>query len=1392
MGLVVAAGLAWSAAAHAVAVGPHSVDFVTVRYDYPSAGRSTWYYTARSDGDSNAISHVVFALGTCASVVEAGTWGPTQNDLDPDPDYVEVGLDPTTGVYGVKFDRGFDSDEERSSGDDCDSDAARSSRDDDCDSDVTRNYYFTLNGNYGQSATIVAVKYATLVSTASITGPSPTCSTGSTCGNAVVEAGETCDDGNASNSDACLNTCRAAACGDGSVYIGLEQCDDGNATNTDSCTNGCRSARCGDGIVRSGVEACDDGNASNADACLNTCVAARCGDGYPWIGVETCDDGNTTATDACTDACQIARCGDGRVRTGVEACDDGNASDGDDCLATCVPASCGDGHVRAGDEECDDGDDDDDDACLSTCVAASCGDGLVRSGVEACDDGDDDDDDACLTTCVAASCGDGHVRTGVEACDDGNASDNDACLTTCVAARCGDGRVRTGVEACDDGNGSDSDACLTTCAAASCGDGYLQAGVEACDDHNVAAGDGCSPTCTVEACGNRIVDAGEECDDGNSVNTDECTSTCRAARCGDGYAHAGVEPCDDGNASNTDACLNACVSARCGDGYTRAGVEICDDGNSSNADSCLATCVAAGCGDGYVRAGSEACDDGNTSSGDGCSASCAAEACGNGVVDAGEQCDDGNQLDTDACPSTCLTARCGDGYTHAGVEDCDDANGADDDGCLTTCVVARCGDGRVRTGVEDCDDGNPSDDDGCLATCVAASCGDGHTRIGIETCDDGNAESGDGCSASCSTETCGNGVVDPLEACDDGNGSNADACLANCRAASCGDGFLREGVEQCDDANASDGDACLSTCRAAACGDGFLNVGVEACDDGNTVDDDGCDSSCSNENLSALGDLVWYDLDLNGDQAENGSEPGVAGIPVRLYRVLPARAASGGALVAETVTDVDGSYFFEQLPEGSYYVEIDPPAGWTVTIPHAGRNLATDSDADPVTRRTGNIVLPRRTTDPTWDFGIHQCGDGVVQRSETCDDGNSDNGDGCLSNCALAACGDGFLHVGVEGCDDLNLTDGDGCSSACEVESGVETVDLSISKSDSPDAVTAGNRLGYSLAVTNHGPGVALNVSVIEDLDAYTTFVSASATCTAVVGIGVVCDLGAMLEGETVNFDVVVDVGLDAPTDGDNQFGLCNSRTDICNVATVITSSLDVNASNDSDEEPTDVLAADPGAGGATCGNAIVETGEQCDPPGAEDCSNLFDDDLDGLTDCSDPDCLTGLPTCSLDCQIVPTCQPILNDPATIKFGTGGKPDAISMHARFDPYTPVDLYTEAVGFSVANVNGIVFRAELYPGDLRANTSRTSWKYSDSLARMARGRRSGISKMQVKAKLIHGQLTYAFKIQAYGDFSRATESLMTTQIRYGEDIASLTAEWVGSYGTKWHLYERLLK
>ncbi len=59
------------------------------------------------------------------------------------------------------------------------------------------------------------------------------------------------------------------------------------------------------------------------------------------------------------------------------------------------------------------------------------------------------------------------------------------------------------------------------------------------------------------------------------------------------------------------------------------------------------------------------------------------------------------------------------------------------------------------------------------------------------------------------------------------------------------------------------------------------------------------------------------------------------------------------------------------------------------------------------------------------------CGNGVVETTELCDDGNTSNNDACLNTCIPASCGDGFVETGVEACDDGNRVNNDACTNAC-------------------------------------------------------------------------------------------------------------------------------------------------------------------------------------------------------------------------------------------------------------------------------------------------------------------------------------------------------------------------
>lgn len=490
------------------------------------------------------------------------------------------------------------------------------------------------------------------------------------CGNGIHEYGEDCDDGNLVNTDACLDTCVEASCGDGEVEAGVEECDDSNSIDTDSCRNSCVLARCGDSVVQSGVEQCDDGNASNNDDCLDTCLSARCGDGFFWAGVEDCDDGGESIV--CDSDCTVALCGDGTINSSRgESCDNGAAN------SDTFP-----------------------DACRSNCQPAGCGDTVIDSG-ELCDDGNVVNGDGCSDSCVfEAICGDG-VTEFEEECDDSNVANGDGCSDACLIEFCGDGSVNnSGSEQCDDGNTSSGDGCSASCVVEFCGDGSVNnSGNEECDDGNLSVGDGCDENCIVEVCGNGVLQAGEACDDGGE--TAACDADCTVAECGDGTLNTSRgEQCDDGAANSdvqVDACRTDCVLAGCGDLVIDSG-EQCDNGAANSdtlADACRLSCQLPGCGDQVTDSG-EVCDDGGESIA--CDDDCTVAECGDSTINAtaGEDCDDGNTNPRDNCNGECRQATCGDGVActepgcttgpGGGPEECDL-----DTACCQGCAIVATG-----------------------------------------------------------------------------------------------------------------------------------------------------------------------------------------------------------------------------------------------------------------------------------------------------------------------------------------------------------------------------------------------------------------------------------------------------------------------------------------------------------------------------------------------------------------------------------------------------------------------------------------------------------------------------------------------------------------------------
>ena len=248
---------------------------------------------------------------------------------------------------------------------------------------------------------------------------------------------------------------------------------------------------------------------------------------------------------------------------------------------------------------------------------------------------------------------------------------------------------------------------------------------------------------------------------------------------------------------------------------------------------------------------------------------------------------------------------------------------------------------------------------------------------------------------------------------------------------------------------------------------------------------------------------------------------------------------------------------------------------------------------------TAEIVYFTHHAEMTLAVPSETCGDGAVEGSEECDDGDTDAGDGCSATCTVESgyacvgepsvcaltCGDGDVDAG-ETCDDSNVTAGDGCSAACAVETGY---------------ACAGTP---STCIPVCGDGLLTGSEVCDDGNV-TAADGCSATCT--LESGFTCT-GTPSSCATRCGDSIVagteecePPGTAACTD------MCLFRTAGGGGGTAAAAAGGAAAT----ASPTAPVA--PPKPSAVCGNGVMETGEQCDfgnlnelMPCSKQCKKLF------------------------------------------------------------------------------------------------------------------------------------------------------------------------------------------
>jgi len=125
---------------------------------------------------------------------------------------------------------------------------------------------------------------------------------------------------------------------------------------------------------------------------------------------------------------------------------------------------------------------------------------------------------------------------------------------------------------------------------------------------------------------------------------------------------------------------------------------------------------------------------------------------------------------------------------------------------------------------------------------------------------------------------------------------------------------------------------------------------------------------------------------------------------------------------------------------------------------------------------------------------------------------------------------------------------------------GAASADLAVTLTDSPDPVTAGANLTYTISVANNGPDGATGVTLTDDLPAEVTLVSASSSQGSCSGTATVtCSLGSLASAASATVTIVV---------------TANAAGTITNTASASANEADPDAPNNTASASTTVAAS--------------------------------------------------------------------------------------------------------------------------------------------------------------------------------------------------------------------------
>ncbi len=280
-----------------------------------------------------------------------------------------------------------------------------------------------------------------------------------------------------------------------------------------------------------------------------------------------------------------------------------------------------------------------------------------------------------------------------------------------------------------------------------------------------------------------------------------------------------------------------------------------------------------------------------------------------------------------------------------------------------------------------------------------------------------------------------------------------------------------------------------------------------------------------------------------------------------------------GVAVALTATDIDSATLTYEI--------VTPPghgtlAGLAPTLTYTPASHYFGADSFTIRASDGELGSNVATVTLTISDRI-TCGDGVLEGAEQCDDGNDDDRDACLSNCIIAACGDGVIQAGIEGCDDGNVVDRDACLTTCAVAAcGDGYVQTGVEACDDGNTSDADTCLG-TCAIAACGDGrVQAGVEACDDGNASDDDACLGTCIAAICGDGVIqAGVEACDDANAVETDACL--------------GTCAAAT--CGDGVVRAA---VEACDDGNADQTDGCLSTCAV--ASCGDGVVQSGlEQCD-----------------------------------------------------------------------------------------------------------------------------------------------------------------------------------------------------